>query len=203
MSPLHAGAAGLGFRRAHRFGDRFGFSLPTAVTISGAAASPNMGFQPSTTLALLMTLFNVRLGWWVGNPGPWGAKTYRRSSPRWSLIRILQEALGLTNDRRSYVYLSDGGHFENLGLYEMVRRRCHFIVLSDAGCDPDITFEDLGNAVRKVSIDLNVTIEFETLHIPPRKTPPVTGGYVATAKIIYPEAGAKPGHLLYIKPSYR
>ena len=94
-----------------------------------------MGFQTSTTIALLMTLFNVRLGWWVGNPGPWGTKTYRRSSPRWSLIRILQEALGLTIDRRSYVYLSDGGHFENLGLYEMVRRRCRIIVVSDAGQD--------------------------------------------------------------------
>ena len=56
--------------------------------------------------------------------------------------------------------LSDGGHFENLGLYEMVRRRCRFIVLSDAGCDPGITFEDLGNAVRKISIDLNLINSF-------------------------------------------
>jgi hypothetical protein len=85
----------------------------------------------------------------------------------------------------------------------MVRRRCRYIVISDAGCDPGMTFEDLGNAVRKISIDLNVAIEFEALQIPPRKSPPVAGGYVAMAKIIYPEVGAKPGQLLYIKPSYR
>jgi hypothetical protein len=202
MTPLHAGAGGLGFRRSHRFGDRFGFSLPTAVTISGAAASPNMGFQTSTTIALLMTLFNVRLGWWVGNPGPWGAKTYRRSSPRWSLIRILQEALGLTNDRRSYVYLSDGGHFENLGLYEMVRRRCKFIVVSDAGQDYRYAFQDLGNAVRKIRVDLGIPIEIKDRKIFPRDQNKL-GKYCAVGEILYSEVdkGAPNGTLIYLKPA--
>jgi hypothetical protein len=58
------------------------------------------------------------------------------------------------------VYLSDGGHFENLGLYEMVVRRCAYIVVSDAGCDIDYVFEDLGNAIRKIRIDLGIPIEF-------------------------------------------
>jgi hypothetical protein len=202
MTPLHAGAGGLGFRRSHRFGDRLGFSLPTAVTISGAAASPNMGFQTSTTIALLMTLFNVRLGWWFGNPGPWGAKTYRRSSPRWSLIRILQEALGLTNDRRSYVYLSDGGHFENLGLYEMVRRRCRLIVVSDAGQDYRYAFQDLGNAVRKIRVDLGIPIEIKKHDIFPRDENKL-GKYCAVGDILYGavDEGAKPGTLIYLKPA--
>ena len=60
-----------------------------------------------------------------------------------------------------YVYLSDGGHFENLGLYEMVLRRCRCIVVSDAGCDPEFAFDDLGNAIRKIRIDLGVPITFE------------------------------------------
>ena len=202
MTPLHAGAGGLGFRRSHRFGDRFGFSLPTAVTISGAAASPNMGFQTSTTIALLMTLFNVRLGWWVGNPGPWGAKTYRRSSPRWSLIRILQEALGLTNDRRPYVYLSDGGHFENLGLYEMVRRRCKIIVVSDAGQDYRYAFQDLGNAVRKIRVDLGIPIEIKDRKIFPRGDNKL-GKYCAVGEILYSavDKGAPNGTLIYLKPA--
>jgi hypothetical protein len=64
------------------------------------------------------------------------------------------------------VYLSDGGHFENLGLYEMVARRCHFIVVSDAGCDADYAFADLGNAIRKIRIDLGIPIEFpKGIHI--------------------------------------
>jgi hypothetical protein len=67
---------------------------------------------------------------------------------------------GLTSDDSNYVYLSDGGHFENLGLYEMVRRRCRFIVVSDAGCDPSFAFEDLGNAVRKIALDLGISITF-------------------------------------------
>jgi hypothetical protein len=72
----------------------------------------------------------------------------------------VRELLGLTNDRSPYVFLSDGGHFENLGLYEMVRRRCRCIIVSDAGCDPGYTFEDLSNAVRKIRIDFSIPIEF-------------------------------------------
>jgi hypothetical protein len=202
MTALHAGAARLGFRRSHHFGDPFGFSLPTAVTISGAAASPNMGNETSTTVALLMTLFNVRLGWWVGNPGPWGEKTYTRSSPKWSLIRIVQEALGLTNDRRSYVYLSDGGHFENLGLYEMVRRRCHTIVVSDAGQDYRYAFQDLGNAVRKIRVDLGIPIEIREHKIFPRDENKL-GKYCAVGKILYNavDKGAPDGTLIYLKPA--
>jgi hypothetical protein len=70
-------------------------------------------------------------------------------------------AFGLTGDDSPYVYLSDGGHFEDLGIYEMVRRRCRWILVSDADADPDRGFEDLGNAVRKIWIDLGVRITFE------------------------------------------
>jgi hypothetical protein len=80
--------------------------------------------------------------------------------------------LGMTSDTSRYVYLSDGGHFENLALYEMVRRRCRFIVVSDAGCDPEFAFEDIGNAVRKIEIDLGVPIHFRGLDkLKPRHTP--------------------------------
>jgi hypothetical protein len=208
-TPRSVGAAvldaGTGcYRRSNEYGSPHdGISLGTAMTISGAAVSPNMGYHSSPALSVLMTFFNVRLGAWLGNPGPDGQNVLNQEGPRISALPLIQEALGLATEDKSYVYLSDGGHFENLGLYEMVRRRCRFIVLSDAGCDPGITFEDLGNAVRKISIDLNVTIEFDALQIPPRKTPPATGDYIATAKIIYPEDGAPTGYLLYIKPSYR
>ncbi|MEH2612967.1 patatin-like phospholipase family protein [Bradyrhizobium sp. AZCC 1693] len=206
FTPRAAGARALDdwkgyYRRASEYSDRI--SLGTAMTISGAAVSPNMGYHSSSALSVLMTFFNVRLGAWLGNPGPAGAQIYKASGPRFSAWPILIEALGLTTEKRSYVYLSDGGHFENLGLYEMIQRRCRFIVVSDAGCDPGITFEDLGNAVRKISIDLNVKLEFDSLRIPARKDPPVTGTYFAMARIIYPEAGAPVGRLLYIKPSYQ
>ena len=163
VSPLHSGSSCVGFRRSEIYGDPQGISVGTAITISGAAASPNMGYHSSPPLALLMTLFNVRLGWWLGNPKQENEKIYRAEGPRWAIVPLLSEMFGLTTDEGRYVNLSDGGHFENLGLYEMVRRRCRFILVSDAGCDPKFEFEDLGNAVRKIEIDLGVKITFAQL----------------------------------------
>jgi hypothetical protein len=159
----------------------------------------------------LLTFFNVRLGAWLGNPGPAGDPTYKLTGPLFAAKPMVQEAFGLTNDEKRYVYLSDGGHFENLGLYEMVRRRCHLIVVSDAGCDPACGFEDLGNAVRKISVDLNVDINFRSLKMsararPPMEgpsRPPMEGPYCAVADVIYREPRAAPGLLLYLKPGYQ
>src|SRR5262249_58439421 len=94
---------------------------------------------------------------------PEGNATYSRPGPDFALAPLIEETFGLTTDERPYIYLSDGGHFENLGLYEMVRRRCRYMVVVDAGCDPTYTFEDLGNAVRKIAIDLGVKIRFHGL----------------------------------------
>jgi len=66
-------------------------------------------------------------------------------------------SLRLTNDKSANIYLSDGGHFDNLGLYEMIRRRCRFILVVDAEADKDFAFEDLGKAIRQVVIDLDAT----------------------------------------------
>ena len=66
----------------------------------------------------------------------------------------------MTDDTYRWIELTDGAHFENFGLYEMVLRRCHNIVVVDAGADPDCQFEDLGNALRKIQIDLGIPIRF-------------------------------------------
>ena len=84
------------------------------MAISGAAASPNMGYNSSPIITFLMTLFNVRLGWWLGNPGPKGERTYSHDGPSFAIRPLVNEAFGVTTDDRKYVYLSDGGHFENL-----------------------------------------------------------------------------------------
>jgi hypothetical protein len=165
VSPRHCGSAYLGYRLSAEYGgaDAGGLSLGTAMAISGAAVSPNMGYHSSPSIALLLTLFNVRLGWWLGNPGKAGDETYKWDGPKRATRLLFDEALGRTTDQSPYVYLSDGGHFENLGLYEMVRRRSRLIVLIDAGCDGEFAFEDLGNAVRKIYIDLGIRITFEGL----------------------------------------
>ncbi|MGA8321535.1 MAG: hypothetical protein WB774_12110 [Xanthobacteraceae bacterium] len=112
---------------------KWGIALGTAMAISGAAVSPNMGYHSSPSISLLLALFNVRLGWWLGNPGKNGCETCQTEGPKWAAKPLFYEAFGQTTDESRYVYLSDGGHFENLGLYEMVRRRCRFIVVIDAG----------------------------------------------------------------------
>jgi hypothetical protein len=181
------------------YGDRHGgISLGTAMAISGAAVSPNEGYNSSRLIGFLLMLFNVRLGWWLGNPRE---KHFRLEGPTWGIVPALKELAGATTDEGEWVYLSDGGHFENLGLYEMIRRRCRFIVISDASCDPKCTFEDLGNATRKAYIDFGVSIEFEKLSIQPRQTPPAAGVSCAIGSIKYPGSD-RLGWLLYIKPTY-
>lgn len=160
-SALHCGSFRVGYRPTAEYGGTEGITLGTAMAISGAAASPNMGYHSSPVLSLVMTFFNARLGWWLPNPGTNGKSVWGDASPRFSLAPLLNEALGKTTDENSWVYLSDGGHFENLGLYEMVMRRCKRIIVVDGGCDLDFKLEDLGNAVRKIQIDLGVPITFD------------------------------------------
>jgi Patatin-like phospholipase len=176
-----------------------GITLATAMAISGAAVSPNQGYNSSPLIGLLLMLFNVRLGWWLGNPK---SDVYNCEGPKFGITPALRELAGATTDTGTWIYLSDGGHFENLGLYEMIRRRCRFVLVSDAGCDPKFTFDDLGNAVRKICIDQGVRICFKTFELKPRQTPPTPGVRYAIGSIVYP-GDARPGWLLYIKPTYQ
>lgn len=201
VTPLACGNPRVGFRSTKHYGDRKGgITLGTAMAISGASVSPNQGYNSSPLVSLLMMLGNVRLGWWLGNPRYDDAAG--REGPLFSFLPIINEMFGLTTDQGKYIYLSDGGHFENLGIYEMVRRRCRYIVVSDADCDPECQFEDLGNAVRKAWIDLGIAIRFRGIDITARQPQPAAGVYCAIADICYPEPNARPGLLLYIKPGY-
>jgi hypothetical protein len=158
-----------------------------------------MGYHSSPIVGFLMTLFNVRLGCWLGNPGPPGARTWKRGGPRYAVGPLFSEAIGNTTDGYRYINLSDGGHFENLGLYEMVLRRCKFILVVDAGQDFDYVFEDLGNAIRKIRIDLGIPIEIKV--VSPRKTEGVIHrcafGTIRYSEIDGPKTD---GELIYIKP---
>jgi hypothetical protein len=214
VSPLHCGSSAMspGYRSTTGadgtvYGGPQGISLGSAITISGAAASPNMGYHSSPFVTFILTLLNVRLGAWLGNPGQAGDHTFNLGYPESSVRPIVDEALGLTNDKSPYVYLSDGGHFENLGLYEMVLRRCHFIVVSDAGEDPECSFADLGEAVRKIRVDFGIPIEFDQMNIYPRSEIDAAKGKgrnCAIGRIRYSAVDgstAPDGIIVYIKPA--
>lgn len=212
-SRLHTGSCRLVYRSSSEYGGSpklkreraMPVTLGTAMTISGAAASPNMGYNSSPLLALVMTLFNARLGWWAGNPAD-KSDVWRKPGPNWGVLPFIYEAFGLTDDERAWIYLSDGGHFENLGLYEMVFRRCRTIIVSDGGADADYKYEDLGNAVRKIRIDLGIPIEFKQLPtMSPKTANPADRRHCAIATIRYSAvdgtAEADDGVLVYIKAS--
>jgi hypothetical protein len=202
MSRLHCGSWHVGYRRSDEYGKGPGkaITLGTALAISGAAANPDMGYHSSPVVGFLMTLFNVRLGWWLGNPGRCGDKTWRRAGPGYAVGPLFSEAIGNTTDRSKYVNLSDGGHFENLGLYEMVLRRCKLILVVDAAQDFEYVFEDLGNAIRKIRIDLGIPIDIRV--VSPKKSEG-TVNHCAFGTINYSVVdgrGTTEGQLIYVKP---
>jgi hypothetical protein len=201
-SALHCGGYDVDYRPTAHYGGGQGMTLGTAVTISGAAFSPNAGYHSSPLLTFVMAFFNVRLGWWLGNPS---RATAREPGPTHAAWPLIAETFGLTDDKHKWVYLSDGGHFDNLGLYEMVARRVRQIVVIDAGADPKYEFEDLGNAIRKIRADFGISIEREGKMKIARRL--ADGPYCATFRIRYSDVhkiGNEPedsdGRLLYIKP---
>ncbi len=182
-----------------------GLSLATAMAISGAAVSPNWGYHSSPLTAFVMTLFNVRLGAWLPNPAVVDDPAQLRLAfPLRSVSVLIGELLGAAGDASSAIYLSDGGHFENLGLYEVLRRRCRHVIVIDAGEDRGCSFEDLGNALRKSAIDMQISVTFEFApRIASRDDAAASAkalGY-AIATIHYPEPCEHPCKLVYLKPS--
>lgn len=146
-----------------------GLWLGSSMAISGAAASPDVGYHSSPSVAFLLTVFNVRLRA-LGRQSP-ASEILAQKRPLVGGWYLLSELFGITNGKTRYVYLSDGGHFENLGIYELVRRRCRYIVASDASQDGACSFEDLGNAIRKCYTDFGVRIEIDVESMRANKRP--------------------------------
>jgi hypothetical protein len=191
-------------------------TLGTAVAASGAAVSPSMGSKkPTSALAMLMTLLNVRLGYWAPTPN---RKGWNSSQPRLWPFYLVREFLSQTNDLSDYCYLTDGGHFDNTGLYSLIERGCRFVVLVDCGADPNPSrFEDLGEAIRRCRIDFGTEIN---LKLDPllKSECPTTSQCFAVGKIKFTEkhlrslrgdegngvqyeAWKHEGIIVYIKPS--
>ena len=160
FSRHYCGSARTGFRRTDKY--RAGtLTLGTAVAVSGAAASPVMGSQtPSTATSMLLAFLNVRLGYWVPTPG---GMDWEAPQARFWPFYLLREFFSHLADTGSHCYVTDGGHFENTGMYSLVERGCQTIVLTDCGADPDCVFDDLANLVRRCRIDFGTEITFPSL----------------------------------------
>jgi hypothetical protein len=170
-------------------------TLGTAVSISGAAASPNMGCHSSPSASFLMTLFNVRLGWWVPN-------TRKPADSRIPLVGVwalLRELLGRPGDAGHFVNLSDGGHFENLALYELIRRKCRLIILGDGEQDGDLSFGSLGNVIRLCELDFGARIALDVSAIRDKDSRGFSRAHCAVGTVHYPDGTF--GAILYLKSS--
>lgn len=204
--------------------------LGTAMAISGAAASPQMGTGTDRSKSFLLTMLNVRLGYWLRRPDrgcmPAGlVRTFGAPGP----LCLFREALNWVDEKENYVNVTDGGHIENLGVYELLRRRCKYIIAIDGECDPQLDFPSLMQLQRFAEIDFRVRIdlnpdrirwvtskpvapakdadknhnanEFDTASPPP---PTYSRAHFAFGQITYPDDGSgnpAVGWLIYIKLS--
>jgi hypothetical protein len=196
VTPLHAGSAGLGFRPIAEYAG--GMSVGRAIATSGAAVSPSLAWSSFPLASLFMAVLNINLGAWMRNPG---GRHWRRLAPPDLLMRLFREGAGRGSAKSRFVYLSDGGHFENLGLFAMVQRGCKRIVVIDNGHDPGLQFKDLGNAIRKIRLDLHVPIEIDVSAI--LQSGSRVKAHHLIGRIVYSAADSrqKDGVLILLKPS--
>jgi hypothetical protein len=188
--------------------------LATAMAISGAAVSANMGSATVRLLSPTLALLNIRLGYWLRNPRDLAAKTAPDFLRRWTMrvfgkFYLLLEMLNQLDETSRNILLTDGGHIENLGVYELLKRGCQLIVVVDAEADPSMSFPALLTLERYARIDLGVriTLPWEEIaamtksvgeHIDGDR-PCSNGPHCAVGRIVY-QTGAK-GIMLYFKSS--
>jgi hypothetical protein len=144
--------------------------LTTAISISGAAVAPVMGAMTRRPLRFLLALANIRLGVWLPKPNRLAHFGFGGRTPGPSYL-LLDEMLGMGRNRDPFVYVTDGGHYDNLGLLELFRRKCDWIWCIDASGDKIDTFSTLGNALAMAEADLGVTVKIN----PQRDMAPAPG----------------------------
>ncbi len=208
LSPLYSGSNATGWTRTECFAGG-SITLPTAVAISGAAANSDSGVAGSGLtvnpfVSAIMSIFNLRLGYWTVNPDTSIQKNqsitpnYFRPGFRGVLSRKQ------LNEKADFIQLSDGGHFENLALYEMLRRRCKLIICCDAEQDQDFVFQSLSNIIEKARVDFGVEISIDSDQLNKLRYTLADDGSLIAAEagyivsyIYYPDN--QTGTLIYIK----
>jgi len=202
FSKRYSGCERTGFLGTERMEDYdANLDLGTSMAISGAAASPNAGVATQKSLVFIMTLLNIRLGYWIPNPmvandASWLTRIGLRRGP--GPKYLLKESLGRLDTAGRFINVSDGGHIENLGVYELLRRRCKFIIAVDGGQDPDMKFGSLVKLMLYARIDLGIEIDINL--DPIRKNEEgLVSAHGSLGTIRY--ADGETGYLLYIKSS--
>lgn len=176
--------------------------IGSAMAISGAAFSSNMARKNLDRFRFFLTLLNVRLGYWIFSPKKAiekekkQRKTIRRRVPGPSyLMREMSGKMGVDN---TFLNLSDGGHLENLGVYELLRRKCKYVISVDGECDPARFFDGLIKLIRYARIDLGAEIKLDPTDLK-KDEHGYSPAHCLLGKIIYADGSI--GWLLYLKLS--
>jgi hypothetical protein len=188
FTPLHCGSGRDGYRPTAEYGG--GISVGTAMAISGAAIALNLRRATSPVVTFARSLLNAGLGVWLGNPAK--DAVWRRRGPAHPVIPLVTEITGYSR----YVHLSDGGHFENLGVYEMLRRRCSTVIVADAGWDPTGACTDLVSLIYRARNELHTSIKLDVKEL--QGASGQFAKHFVRGTIRYPEGTQ--GEFYYIKP---
>lgn len=137
-------------------------TFPAAITVSAAAVNPGMGIYSNKILSILTTVLNLRLGYWMPNP----LKLKVTHPLVWWPMYFFYELLSKIGTDNKMLNISDGGHIENLAVYELLRRRCRLIIAVDAGEDANFAFIDLENLTIRARNELGLDIRFRKGNIP-------------------------------------
>ncbi|MDD3591269.1 MAG: hypothetical protein PHO65_01350 [Sulfurovum sp.] len=194
FSPLFCGSSATGYAKTNEYVNG-NMNLATAFAISGAAVDPNTYVTRSKPITFLMTLLNIRLGYWIANPRlpkNRGRMKFRYYYYMYMFNEMFGKGLGENYDD---IHLSDGGQFENLGLYELVRRKCKTIIVSDASSDPTLSFGGLAHALMLIRVDFGAKVEIDTRPLRPKENRISDKAFVK-GKIIYQDGTE--AELIYI-----
>jgi hypothetical protein len=183
-------------------------SLMTAVASTGAAVSPAMGRRSSNVLRTLFALTNVRLGRWLPNPlssrvraeleaDDADRRMHRHRGIGGAYDEFVPELFGLHQSDAARVYISDGGHYDNLGLLALLRARCSEIWCVDAQADPQGEAGQLRNVLELASAELGIAIDIDLSGFAATANGVLGAGH-ASGAIHYPDA-ANTGRLTVIK----
>ncbi len=198
LTPEYCGSKSTGYLATREYVGN-SLNLATATAISGAAADTNTYATKSRPLNFIMALLNLRLGYWIRNPSHPATILKQFSRPPWYLY-LFREILGRgLSEKHKHIHLSDGGHFENLGLYELIRRKCDYILISDVSADPDFKFGDLGHAIELARTDFGAIIDIDIQNIRPDASGVSAKAY-SVGSITY--ENGRQGLLLYIKTAF-
>ncbi|MFK7937181.1 MAG: hypothetical protein AB8G22_26945 [Saprospiraceae bacterium] len=156
LSPLYCGSKLTGYVSTKENSGYRNMTLPAATTISAAAVNPGMGIYSNRISSILTTIFNARLGYWVFNP----LKAGKTQPVVFWPFYFIYELLGMFGTDNRMVNISDGAHIENLGVYELLRRKCKLIIGVDSGADPLFAFSDLERLTIRARNELGIDIRF-------------------------------------------